>query len=81
MLHNFFLLDMCILTELVIKNDPVKKATPFFVVMEGVQLPRGQVLVLEGRSFHRKVISKFYRNMKFNILVNINFVLSTSYKL
>ena len=25
--------------ELVIKNDPVEKATPFFVFMEAVQLP------------------------------------------
>ena len=57
-LHNLFLLDMSILNELVIKNDPVKKATPFFVFMERVQLTHYQVLVLEDRIFHRKVLSK-----------------------
>ena len=28
-LHNFFLLDMSVFNELVIKNDPVKKTTRF----------------------------------------------------
>ena len=44
--------------------------------MEGVHLPHGQVP--EDRTFHRKVLSKVYRNSKFDILVNFNFVLSTS---
>ena len=35
---------MSIFNELVIKNDPIKKATSFFVAME-VQLPQDQVLV------------------------------------
>ena len=78
MLHNLFLLDMSIFNELVIKNDPVKKATSFFVFMKGVQLPHDQVLVLEGRTFHCKVVSRIYRNSTFNILVNSNLVLSTS---
>ena len=34
-LRNLFLLDMSIFNELVIKNDPVKKATSFFVYKEG----------------------------------------------
>ena len=46
--------------------------------MEGVQLPNDQVLVLEDRTFCSKVLSKFYRNSKFNILANFNPVLSTS---
>ena len=50
MLHYFFLLDVSIFNELVIKNDPVKKATSFFAVMEEVQLPHDQVLVLEDRN-------------------------------
>ena len=36
--HNFFLLDMSIFNELVIKKDPVKKAISFFAFMEGIQL-------------------------------------------
>ena len=35
MLHNLFLLDMSIFNKLVIKNDPIKKATSCFVFMEG----------------------------------------------
>ena len=80
MLHNLSLPDMSIFNELVIKNDPVKKATSFFIFMEGVQLPHGQVLVLEDRGFYRKVFRKLYRNGKFNILVNFNVVLSFSLK-
>ena len=38
--------------------------------MEGVQLPHDQVLLLEDRTFHHKVLSKPYRNSKFNILVD-----------
>ena len=68
MLHNLFLLDMSIFNELVIKNDPVKKATSFFDFMKGVQLPHDQVLVLEDRTFHCKVLSRLYPNSKFNIL-------------
>ena len=55
---------MSFFNELVIRNDPVKKATPFFIFMEGVQLPRYQVLALGDRTFHRKVLSKLYRNSK-----------------
>ena len=68
MLHNLFLLDMSIFNDLVIKNDPVEKATSFFDFMEGVQLPHYQVLVLEDRTFHSKVLSRRYPNSKFNIL-------------
>ena len=73
MLHNFLLLDMSIFDELVIKNDPVKKETPFFVFMEVVYLLHNQVLVVEDSIFHRRVLSKLYRNSKFNVLVNFNF--------
>ena len=67
-LYNILLLDMSIFNDLVIKNDPVKKATllPCFYG-GGVQLPHGQVLKLEDRNFHRKILSKLYRNSKFNI--------------
>ena len=37
-LQNLFFLDMSIFSDLIIKNDPVKKAKSFFVSMEGVQL-------------------------------------------
>ena len=72
-LHNFFLLDMSMFNELVIKSDPVKKSTPFFHFMEWVQLLQDQVLVLEDKVFHRKVINTLYRNSDFYLLVNINF--------
>ena len=39
-----------IFNELVIKNDPVKKAIPFSVFVEGFQLPHDQALVLEDRT-------------------------------
>ena len=42
-LHNLFLLDMSIFNDLVIKNDPVKKAKSFFVFMEEVQLHQDQI--------------------------------------
>ena len=62
-LHNlFFLLDMFVFNELVIKNDHVENATPFYVFMEGVQLPHDQILVLEDRTFHCKVLSRLSRN-------------------
>ena len=77
-MDNIFLLDMIIFNEFVIKNDPLKKAIPFFVFMEGVQLPQNQVLVLEDKTIHGKVLSKLYRNSKFNILVNFIFLLLTS---
>ena len=64
---------MSIFNELVIKSDPVKKATPFFHVIEWVQLLQDQVLVLEDKVFHRKIISTLYRNIDFYILVNIKF--------
>ena len=73
-LHNLFLLDMTIFNELVIKNDLVKKATSFFAFMEGLQLPHDQVLVVEDRNFHCKILSRLYRNSKFNILANFNLV-------
>ena len=69
-LHNPFLLDMSIFNELVINNDPGKEASPFFVFMNEVQPPHDQVLVLEQRTFHRKILSKLYRNSKFNNLAN-----------
>ena len=79
-LHNLFLLDMFIFNELVIKIDPVKKATSFFVFMDSVQLSHDQALVLEDRIFHCIALSRLYRDSKFNILVNFNLVLSTSLK-
>ena len=57
-LHNLFLLDMSIFNDLVITNDPVKKAKYFFVLMEEVQLHNEQVLVLEHRTFHCIVLSR-----------------------
>ena len=79
----------CIISnELVTKNDPVKNTTreiknkkthlSYFVFKEEFHLLHGQVLVLKNRTFHQKVLSKLYRNCKFNFLVNFNFVLSTS---
>ena len=68
------MLDMSIFNLLVIKSDPVKKATSFFAFMEGVQLPHDQVLVLEDRNFYCKILSRLYRNRKFNILANFNLV-------
>ena len=79
MLDDLFLLDMSIFNELVNKKNHVKKATPFFVFMEKVQLPHDQVLVLKDRNVHCKVLSRLYRNSKFNILaiiyLNFNLVL------
>ena len=57
-LHNLFFLDMSIFGNLIIKNDPVKKAKSFFVSMEGVQLHHDQALVLKDRTFHCKVLSR-----------------------
>ena len=51
---------MSTFNELVIKNDPVKKAASFFAFMEGVQLSHDQVLVLEYRTFHCKVFNRVY---------------------
>ena len=65
---------MSVFNKLAIKNDRIKKASPFFVFMEKIQLPHDKVLLLEDRTFHHKVLSKLYRNSKFNILVNFNFV-------
>ena len=65
--HNLFLLDMSIFNGLAIKNYPLKKVTPFFVFMEGIQLPHNQVWQLEDRTFYRKVLSKLCCNSKFNI--------------
>ena len=63
-LHNLFLLNMPIFNELVIKNDFVEKAK--------------SSMVAEEKTFYCKVLSKLYRNSKFNILANFNLVLSTS---
>ena len=79
-LYNLFLLDISICNNLVIKNNPVKKVKSFFVFKEGVLLHHDQVLVLEDRNFRCKVLSRLYRNSKFNILENLNLVFSTSYK-
>ena len=68
---------MSTFNDLVIKNDLVKKATSFFSFIEGVELPHDQVLVLEEKTFQYKVLSRFYPNSKFNILVNFNLVLLT----
>ena len=79
----------CIISnELVTKNDPVKNTTReiknkktvsiILCFKEEFHLLHGQVLVLKNRTFHQKVLSKLYRNYKFNFLVNFNFVLSTS---
>ena len=57
-LHNLFFLDMSIFSDLIIKNDPVKKAKSFFVSMEGVQMHHDQALVLKDRTFHCKVLSR-----------------------
>ena len=57
-LHNLFFLDMSIFSDLIINNDPVKKAKSFFVSMEGVQLHHDQALVLKDRTFHCKVLSR-----------------------
>ena len=46
--------------------------------MEGVHLPHNQVLVLEDRTFPRKVLSKLYPKSKLNILANFDLALSTS---
>ena len=51
MLHTVFLLGTSVFNDLVIKNDPLKKAKFFFVFMEGVQLHHDQVLVLEEQNF------------------------------
>ena len=77
-LHNLFLPDISIFNDLVIKNDPVKKAKSFFVFKEGVQLRCDQVLVLEDRTFHCKVLRKLYHNSECDILENFNLVSSTS---
>ena len=61
---------------MLIKNDPVKKATSFFAFMEGVQLPHDQAMVLEAELFTAKVFSRLYPNSKHNILANFNLVLS-----
>ena len=50
MLYDLFLLDISKFNELVVKIDPVKRATPFFVFMEKVQLPHNQFLVLVDRN-------------------------------
>ena len=62
-LHILFLLDIPTFNKLVIKNDPVKKATLFFVFMEGVQLPHGHALVLE---------ELFTANFSVNFVVTAN---------
>ena len=77
-LYNLFLLDMSIFNELVNKNDPVKKRHHLLAFMGGVQLPHDQILRLEDRTFDCKIFSKLYCSSKFNILVNFNFVSSTS---
>ena len=47
----------------------------YLTFIGGVQLHQDQVLVLEDRTFHCKVLSR----EKFNILANFNLVLSTSF--
>ena len=56
-LDTLFLLDMSIFDKLVIKNDLIKKETPFFTFMEGVHLPHGQGLVPEEQTFSPQTLS------------------------
>ena len=79
-LYNLFLLDISICNNLVIKNNPVKKAKSFFVFHEGVSLHHDPGLVLKDRNFRCKVLCRVYRNNKLNILENLNLVFSTSNK-
>ena len=53
------------------------KSDAILCFMERVNLPQGQVLILENRTFNHKILSNFYRNSKFTFLVNFDFVLST----
>ena len=62
--------------ELVLKNFPIKKIRPFFLFMEEVHLPQGQVSLQEGKTFHYKVLSKLSRNSELKFLVNFNLILS-----
>ena len=65
-MQPFFKVEQrCFNNLLVIKNDPVKKATLFCAFMEGIQLSHDQVLVLEDKTFQCKVLSRLYRNSKF----------------
>ena len=47
----------------------LKKQHYFIVFLERAQLPHDAVLGLEERTFHCKILSKHYRNIKFNISV------------
>ena len=65
-MQPFFKVEQrCFNNLLVIKNDPVKKATLFCAFMEGIQLSHDQVLLLEDKTFQCKVLSRLYRNSKF----------------
>ena len=65
-MQPFFKVEQrCFNNLLVIKNDPVKKATLFCAFMEGIQLSHDQVLVLEDKTFQCNVLSRLYRNSKF----------------
>ena len=57
-LPNSFFARYVYFNDLVIKNDSVKKAKSFFIFMEGIQLHYNQVLVLEDRTFHGKVLNR-----------------------
>ena len=78
MLHNLFLLDLSVFNELLLKNDPVKKTISFSVFVEGFRMPHDQVLVLEDKTLHCKVLSRLYCNNTFNTLANFNPVFPTS---
>ena len=82
-LHNLFLLDMFVFNQLVIKNDLIKKPTSFLFLMEGVQLPQNQLMVLEDRTFHWKVLSKLYvtANLIFQQTLTLFFQLHRSFRL
>ena len=58
MLHKLFLLNLSIFNDLVIKNYPDKKAKFFLAFMEGAQLHLDQVLVVEDRTLHCRVLSR-----------------------
>ena len=58
MLHKLFLLNLSIFNDLVIKNYPDKKGKFFLAFMEGAQLHLDQVLVVEDRTLHCRVLSR-----------------------
>ena len=65
---------MLLFNELITKNDPVKKTTLFPCFYGGVHLPHDKVLRLEGKTFHRKTLSKKTLNTaKLSVTANLIF--------